>query len=206
VTKPKLTYFDMHASRGEECRLALHCAGVEFEDNRINRDTWMSLKANSPFGGLPLFEIPGKPVLAQSNAVLVYIGREYGLHPKDNFEAARHEGLLAHGESLREEIGRTLRMPDAEKKAVREQLAASYIPTWATYAERALTGDGPFVGGDKLSVVDIKLHVIVRWLARGTVDHIPATVFDAYPRLTRLSAAVGEHPGVKSWRARTNQQ
>lgn len=35
MSKPKLTYFDAPASRGEECRLALHIAGVPFEDNRI---------------------------------------------------------------------------------------------------------------------------------------------------------------------------
>jgi len=35
MTKPKLTYFDAPVSRGEECRLALHLAGVDFEDIRI---------------------------------------------------------------------------------------------------------------------------------------------------------------------------
>ena len=37
MTKPRLTYFDQAASRGEECRLALFIAGVDFEDNRIPR-------------------------------------------------------------------------------------------------------------------------------------------------------------------------
>ena len=33
--KYKLTYFDVSASRGEECRMALYVAGVDFEDHRI---------------------------------------------------------------------------------------------------------------------------------------------------------------------------
>ena len=37
MTKPKLTYFDAPVSRGEECRLALHLAGVDFEDDRLKR-------------------------------------------------------------------------------------------------------------------------------------------------------------------------
>ena len=37
MSKPKLTYFDAPVSRGEECRLALHLAGIDFEDVRIKR-------------------------------------------------------------------------------------------------------------------------------------------------------------------------
>ena len=33
MSKPKLSYFDAPVSRGEECRLALHAANVDFEDN-----------------------------------------------------------------------------------------------------------------------------------------------------------------------------
>src|SRR5687767_16008835 len=105
MTKPKLTYFDAPVSRGEECRLALHIAGVEFEDVRIGMTDWPALKPTTPFGVLPTFEIPGKSVLAESNAILVYIGRRWGLHPKDDFEAARHEMMMSHMESLRAVLG-----------------------------------------------------------------------------------------------------
>ena len=36
MSKPKLIYFDAPVSRGEECRLALHLAGIDFEDVRID--------------------------------------------------------------------------------------------------------------------------------------------------------------------------
>src|SRR5271165_961321 len=101
MSKPKLTYFDAPVSRGEECRLALHVAGVDFEDNRIRRDDWPSLKPKTPFGSLPTLEMPGHPVLAQSNAILVLVGRLHGLHPKEPFEAARHEAMMQHVEDLR---------------------------------------------------------------------------------------------------------
>src|SRR5581483_10265202 len=105
MSKPKLTYFDAAASRGEECRLALHVAGVDFEDVRIKREAWPALKPTTPFGGLPLLEMPGKPVLAESNAILAYIGRLYDLHPADPFEAARHEALMSQVEVLRATVG-----------------------------------------------------------------------------------------------------
>ena len=44
MNKPKLTYFDAPVSRGEECRLALHIAGIEFEDVRIKFADWSTLK------------------------------------------------------------------------------------------------------------------------------------------------------------------
>ncbi|MEJ7598864.1 MAG: glutathione S-transferase family protein [Kofleriaceae bacterium] len=203
MTKAKLTYFDVSGSRGEECRLALHLAGIDFEDHRIKFADWAALKASTPYGAMPVLELPGKPPLAQSNAILVLLGRGHGLHPADDFEAARHEALMLHVEDLRHAVGPTLFIKDPEqKRTAREALATGALPTWAAAAERQLD-DGPFVAGAKLHVVDLKLFMVVRWFASGTVDHIPATIFDAFPKLTRLYKAVGEHDGVKSWYART---
>jgi glutathione S-transferase len=203
MTKPKLTYFDAPASRGEECRLALHLAGVDFEDVRIKGGDWPALKPTTPFGGMPLLELPGRPVLAQSNAILVYLGRMYGLHPKDDFEAARHEAMMSHVEDLRASVAPTLRIQDAaEKKQAREALAESFLPAWGARTEAQIS-EGPFFGGKSLNVVDLKLHMAVRWFSRGIVDHIPATIFAGFPRLTRVHDAVWEHSRVKDWYAKS---
>ena len=202
MAKPKLTYFDAPVSRGEECRLALHLGGVDFEDHRISRDTWAQLKPKSPFGGLPIFEVEGHPPLGQSNAILVLIGRRHGLHPKDDFEAAHHEAMMAHAEDLRAAISPTLRIKDdAERKSARENLAQNVIPTWAANAEKHI-GAGPFFGGASIHVVDVKLFVVTRWLKSGTLDHIPANVIGGYPKLNRIHDAVADHPGVKAWYAK----
>ncbi|HMJ14987.1 MAG TPA: glutathione S-transferase family protein [Polyangiaceae bacterium] len=199
MTKPKLTYFDAPVSRGEECRLALHIAGVDFEDVRVQRAEWAALKPQTPFGSLPLFELPGKPVLAQSNAILVLIGRRHGLHPKDDFEAARHEAMMQHVEELRAAITPTLRMTDeSEKKTAREALAASYLPNWAANVERQIA-EGPFFAGSALHVVDLKLYVVVRWLAGGTLDHVPATTFAPYAKLMKLHDSVRDDSRVRAW-------
>lgn len=202
MSKPKLTYFDGPWSRGEECRLALHVAGVDFEDRRIKREEWLDLKPETPFGSLPLLEMPGHPVLAQSNAILVLIGRLHGLHPKDNFEAARHEAVMQYVEDLRALVSPTMRMSDAEeKKKAREQLAATVLPTWGANVEKQI-GDGPFFGGAAVQVVDFKLLMIIQWFRSGALDHIPTTVLDSFPKLIRVHDAVRDHAGVKAWRAR----
>ena len=201
MNKAKLIYFDAPVSRGEECRLALHLAGVEFEDVRIKGADWPAMKEQTPYGALPVLELPGRPPLAHSNAILVMIGRAHGLHPSDDFDAARHEGMMQHVEDLRGVVGPTIRMSEPEKKAARVALVESYLPAWARSAEKNIPGE-PFVGGAKLNVVDLKLHMAVRWFIGGKVDYIPATIFAAYPKLTRVHDAVRDHPGVKSWYAK----
>ena len=201
MSKPKLIYFDAPVSRGEECRLALHLAGIDFEDARISSAAWPALKPRTPYGGLPVLELPGRPALAHSNAILVLIGRQHGLHPTDDFEAARHEGMMQHVEDLRAAVTPTIRMEDGQKRVAREALVAGFLPAWANHAERNIL-TGPFFAGTDIHVVDLKLHMAVRWFIGGKVDYIPATIFASCPKLIGVYEAVRDHPGVKSWYAK----
>ena len=205
MNKPRLTYFDFAGSRGEECRIALHLSGVDFEDVRVKSADWPALKPSMPFGAMPVLEMPGKPPLAHSNAILVFIGREHGLHPADAFEAARHEAVMCAVEELRHTITPTLRITDPEqKRAAREALASNEFATWGSQVERQL-GEEPFLGGQAPMVADIKLYMVVRWLTSGTLDHVPQTVLDHCPKLLRLCRAMGEHAGVAAWLSRSGR-
>ncbi len=201
MNKPKLIYFDAPVSRGEECRLALRLAGMDFDDVRIPMADWPAMKEGTPYGGMPILELPGHPPIAHANAILVLIGRRHGLHPADDFEAARHEGMMQHVDDLRAVVGPTIRMAEAEKKAAREAIVAGYLPAWARFAEKNILA-GPFFAGDKPHVVDLKLHMTVRWFAGGKVDHIPATIFAGCPKLIGVHDAVRDLAAVKSWYAR----
>ena len=64
MTKSRLIYFDAPVSRGEECRLALHLAGIDFEDVRVKSADWPVMKAQTPYGAVPVLELPGKSALA----------------------------------------------------------------------------------------------------------------------------------------------
>ncbi len=202
MNRPRLIYFDFAGSRGEECRIALHLAGIDFEDVRVKSDDWPAMKVRTPFGATPVLEIPGKAPLAHSNAILVFIGRQHRLHPSDAFEAARHEALMCAVEELRHTITPTLRITDPELKRKAREALANDLGTWGGQVERQL-GDGPFIGGATLQVADLKLYMVVHWLTTGILDHVPTTVFDHCPKLLRLDRAVGEHEGVKAWLARS---
>jgi glutathione S-transferase len=201
MTKPRLTYFDMPVSRGEECRLAFALAGADFEDNRIARDAWPALKPTTPFGTLPMLEVPGHAPVGQSNAILVLIGRLHDLHPGDVYEAARHESVMAAVEDLRAAVAPSGRLPEHEKRAAREHFATVTIPAWAGFVE-AQIGDGPFFAGAKPHVVDVKLYMGLRGFRSGVMDYIPTTVFDAFPKLIRVCDALVDHPAVRAWLTR----
>ena len=117
-------------------------------------------------------------------------------------EAAQHEAVMAHVEDLRWSVSPTLRIQDPEeRRKAREALAGGYLPLWAARAEKQIAG-APFFGGDKIHVVDLKLHMAVRWFKGGKFDHVPATVFDDFPKLNRIHDAVRDYPGVKAWNAK----
>lgn len=191
-----LTYFDFDGSRGLECRLALTAAGLPFEDIRLSRDQWLALKPSVPFGALPVLEEDSRK-LAQSNAILGYIGRGHGLYPTDPWQAAAHDALLQSVEDLRIKLPDIKGLSDAEKKATREAFAAGWLTQWATTVSGQVVG--PFVAGDKLSVADLKLFVILRSILSGAYDHIPASFLDRFPKLLALHGAVLAHPAIHAY-------
>ncbi len=195
MTKPRLTYFDFDGGRGEECRLAFVVAGVEFDDHRVKHGEWEAMKAETPFGALPVLEVDGRGKVAQSNAILVYIGRKHGLHPATPWEAMVHEAVMESVEDLRHRVARTASDDEEEKRARREEFAQGWLRQWATSISDQITG--PFLEGDQINVADIKLFNIIRWFRRGGLDHIAPTYFDAFPKIDTLYQAVEDHEAIR---------
>jgi glutathione S-transferase len=202
MPKTTLTYFDTPSSRGEECRLALHLAGVEFVDERLKPAEFAARKASTPFGTLPVLTIEGHAPLAQTNTILRLIGRAHGLHPTETWAAAREEAIMSAVEDLRQRMTPLGRIKDeAEKRRAREEFAAGYLREWAEHLQRQI-GEGPFVGGGEIHVADLKLFVILGAYLRGTFDYISADVFTPFPKLLAVYHAVKNHPKIQAWYSR----
>lgn len=197
---PVLSYFNFPGGRGEDCRIALHMAGVDFVDNRINGPDWGALKASTPYGALPVYEEDGVSI-GQSNAILAYLGRKHELHPSDPFEAARHESVMGAVEDLRFALPGGSGLSDEDKKSKREAFAAGYLQSWAANLESQV--QGPFLSGDVLNVADLKLFVGLSFYLNGGVDHVGPEAFQSYPKLLALVDAAKDHDGVKSWYAKS---
>jgi molybdenum cofactor biosynthesis enzyme len=96
--KLKLYYFDI-AGKGECIRLACAYGGIHLEDVRIpidNRETFEQLKKEGklPFGQLPAVELPDGTILAQTAAIMRYVGKISGLYPVCPVAAAKVDAAI----------------------------------------------------------------------------------------------------------------
>jgi glutathione S-transferase len=203
MTTLKLTYFDFHGGRGEPARLALAMAGIPFEDDRIPFAEWQRRKQGAPFGAVPLLEVDGQ-VLAQSNAINRYVGKLAKLYPSDPWEAALCDETMEAVEDITNKIAATMFLPDDQKKSERQALVAGPIPFFLTaLAQRLEQHGGRYFAGDRLSVADLKVFMLMRQLRSGVLDHVPTDLPDRFaPKLVEHYARIKEEPGVKAYYAK----
>jgi glutathione S-transferase len=202
MPKLVLTYFDLDGSRGEVARLAMHLAGIAFEDKRIAGKDWPALRNSTPFQSLPVLEVDGK-VIAQSNTINRYLGKLAGLYPKDDWQAARVDEVMDAVEDIIIMIGSTFALEGEAKKKAREALAAGSIAHFLRQFEARLkAGGGEWFVENRLTVADLKCYLLVRWLKSGMLDHIPADLVDQHaPLLSKHLERVENHPKIAAYYA-----
>ena len=203
MAKLKLTYFDFHGGRGEPARVALSMSGIPFEDDRVNAAEWQKRKADTPFGALPLLEVDGK-TLAQSNAINHYVGKLANLYPSDPWEAALCDETMEAVEDVTNKIAATLFLPDEQKKAQRKALVEGPLPFFlARLQQRLEAHGGRYFAGNRFSIADLKVFMLMRQLTSGVLDHVPTDLPDRIaPKLVEHYERVKNEPGVKAYYAK----
>jgi len=202
MPKLVLTYFDFDGSRGEAARLAMHIAGIPFEDRRIARKDWSALRDQTPYQSLPVLEVDGK-VIAQSNTINRYVGRLAGLYPKDDWQAALVDEVMDAVEDISGKIGNSFALEGEAKKEAREALAAGPILRFLQQFEARLeAGGGEWFAEKRLTVADLKCFLFVRWLKSGALDHVPADIVDQHaPLLATHMERMRNHPRIAAYYA-----
>ena len=197
-----LTYFDFDGSRGEVARLAMHIAGIPFEDRRIARKDWAALRDSTPFQAVPTLEVDGQ-VIAQSNTINRYVGKLAGLYPADDWQAARVDEIMDAVEDITTRIAGTFTLDDEAKKSARETLSSGSIPRFLRQIEARLrAGGGEWFAENRLTVADLKCYLWIRWLKSGALDHVPADVVDQHaPLLVKHLERVSSHPKIAAYYA-----
>jgi glutathione S-transferase len=96
-----------------------------------------------------------------------------------------------------------MRLPEAEKKAQRESLAAGPLSHSLDHLQRRLVAHGgQYFADSRLTVADLKVFVWIRHLRSGQLDHIPVDLPDRVaPRLVEHYERVKKHPAVKAYYA-----
>ncbi len=186
MTTYKLTYFDMVGGRAEPVRIAFHAAGIEFEDERIAFPEFMEMRGSTRFNSVPVLELDGK-VVTQTNGMCRYVGGMAGLYPKDDLQALYCDEALGAIEELLHRLAPTFGLEGDELKAAREELADTWIGTIVKGLGELLERGGDYFADNKLTVADMKVAFVIRWLDSGQLDHIPTDLVE------RLAPALSAH-------------
>jgi glutathione S-transferase len=200
MTSYKLTYFDFDGGRGEPIRIALHAAGIAFEDSRLSFPEFSAMRQDTRFNALPVLEIDGSAV-TQSNAVCRYIGKLGGLYPTDGLQALYCDETLGAVEDLSHHIGGTFGLEGEDLRVAREKLVDGWLTTFLKGLSALLErGGGRYFAGNSLTIADLKVLMQTRWLRSGSLDHVPKDLLDRIaPNLVEHQARIEADPRVAAY-------
>jgi glutathione S-transferase len=202
MAKLTLTYFDFDGGRGEVGRLALHIGGIAFDDKRVTFKEWDSMRDFYPFRALPVIEVADN-VVAQSNSINRYVGKLAGLYPKDDWQALLCDEVMDAVEDMDFQIGSTLDLPDDAKKKAREELMAGPLARYLEQLQARLkAAGGEYFADKRLTVGDLKVWMLVRWLRTGVLDYIPKDFVDrTAPLLVQHAERLAAQPKIAAYYA-----
>lgn len=200
MTQYKLTYFDFAGGRGEPIRIALHAAGIAFEDKRLTFPEFSEMRQETRFNALPIFEIDGEAV-SQSSAICRYIGKMGGLYPKDDLQALYCDEVLDAVEDISHYIGQTFGLEGEALRAAREKLVGGWLTIFLKGLGALLErGGGRYFADKRLTIADLKVLMITRWLRSGALDHVPKDLVERIaPNLVEHQARIGAEPQVVAY-------
>lgn len=202
MTTYKLTYFDFDGGRGEPVRIALHAAGIKFEDSRLSFPEFGEMRKDTPFNSLPVLDIDGS-LVTQSNAMSRYVGKLAGLYPEDDLQALYCDEVMDAIEDMSHYIVPTFGLQGDELKNARKKL----VDGWLTVYLRGLggllaRGGGKYFADKRLTVADLKVFMQTRWLCSGSLDHVPTDLVKKLaPGLVEHQARMEKEPVVVAYYA-----
>lgn len=183
----KLTYFDIDGGRAEPIRIALHAAGIAFEDHRISFDEFSEMRSSARFTCVPVLEIDGDQI-TQSNAISRYVGKKADLYPADDLQALYCDEVLGALEDLSNQIGRTFGLKGDEFRMAREKLVDGWLSIFLRGLDQLLVrGGGKYFADNKMTVADLRAFVQTRSLGTGILDYVPKDI------VQRVAPGLFEH-------------
>eukprot|EP00903_Cladosiphon_okamuranus_P011629 g10938.t1 len=186
----------------EPIRWALEQGGLEWTDTRLSREEFGAMKPSLPNGQVPILEVDGFQ-LAQSMAILRYVGKLGGLYPTDDLTAAKVDAIMDCSTDFGTNMRPSFLEKDMDKKMeMRAEMAATYIPTWLANMEKQLSSTEGTYFTDKLTVADIMTAFRLHFLKIGVLDGIPTTIFDSYPALNALYSSIVAEPKIAAFIAK----
>ncbi len=229
----QLHYWPSIQGRGEFVRLALEAAGAPYVDvARSSEEREQGLPALMHYlrdrtVARPPFACPilvdGKRVIAQTAAILLYLGPRLGLVGKSESDGLwTHQIQLTIADFVAEvhdthhPVGSALYYEDQKKEALRrsQDFRQNRLPKFMDWFEAVLQRNPadrmPHLVGSRLSYADLSLFQIVQGL-RYAFPQASRRVMKKTPRVAALHDGVAQHKRLKAYleserRLRFNEQ
>lgn len=222
VPEISLTYFNIEGA-AEKVRLALVVGEIDFQDVRVQFPEWQTMKPTTKFGQLPLMKIDGGSEIAQSGAMLRYVGSLSAtpLYPADPWLRLKVDEVIGLVDDMATTLAPSLYvgmrpdvygypadMPQDEKKSIQQALRAKItavdgqLTRQLGYLDAMLAENGSgFFVGTTASIADCAALAQLRALKSGRLDGISADLVDGMPNLKLFYEKMHAIPAVKEWYA-----
>ncbi|XP_056647786.1 glutathione S-transferase-like [Diorhabda sublineata] len=193
----KLTYFNISAL-GEPIRFLLSYGNIDFEDVRIEREQWPSLKSTTPFGQLPLLEHNGK-VVNQSMAIARYCAKLVKLTGSNDWEDLEIDSVVDTISDLRSKIAEFQKEQNEELKASKKkQVIEVTIPFYIERLEEKVKNNDGYLACKKLTWADLYFVALLDMVN----VRVGKNIIENAPSLQKLREKVLALPGIKAWIAK----
>ncbi len=198
----KLTYFDIDGGRAEATRIALHAAGIDFEDNRLSFPEFGAQQFDMRFHAVPVMEIDGAQI-TQSNSLNRYIGKMCGLYPSDDLQALYCDEVMDAVEDLTHHMTATFGLEGEEMKLAREAFVSGWLTVYLKGLDELLQrGGGEYFADNQLTIADLKVFVQTQALEAGFLDHVPTDIVQQVaPALHEHGQRIANAPQVTAYYA-----
>jgi glutathione S-transferase len=137
----------------------------------------MEQRSNMRFNCVPVLEFDGVTV-TQSNAMARFVGKKAGLYPKNDVQALYCDEAMGVIEDLLHKVVHTFGLEGDELKAAREKLADGWLTVFLKGLDELLERGGDYFADNRLTVADLKVFGITRWLMSGQLEHIPTDLVE----------------------------
>ncbi|KAJ3229846.1 hypothetical protein HDU81_004966 [Chytriomyces hyalinus] len=204
--KFKLTYWDAK-SRAEPIRLAFAINGIPFEDERVSREHFAAeLKQSAPFGQVPILTVDNKLVLAQSTAILRYVGRigPVKLYPEDPTKAVIADQLISHIQDIESALAAAFVFTDLQQReAYRANLTANILPLRLKQLDEFIAQH--VSESDEITIGDLYVYQLNTAFLTTTglaFAGQPKNSVAGFEHIQKVVQKVKAHPAVAEWEAK----
>jgi glutathione S-transferase len=197
----RLVYFPV-PGRAEASRVALELSTLEWEDVEVNGDKFNQMKNDGdlPWQMLPVLQT-STGTIAESSAILRYVGKFAGLIPADPYQAAKADEFMDGMGPLARALDTTFGISDLDERVkLRKDLfeeggeGTKNLQLFEDKIGQSSTGWA--ANTDQMSIADLKLFTELFALFSGNYDGIEASVIRRYPNLLKYHSKVAVEPRI----------